>query len=96
LPALFANVYVGPVLAVLHDRVASTLRPAASAVFLMIVNLVGLSLGPLLVGMMSQWVFAADGARSLGYALAVMQVAGLWGVAHFLVAGRWLGGALAR
>jgi hypothetical protein len=65
-------------------------------VFGLLVNFVGLGLGPLLVGAMSQWVFAASGAGSLRYALVVMQVAGLWGGLHFWLAGRHLHATVAQ
>ncbi|MFD2181534.1 MFS transporter [Rhodoplanes azumiensis] len=90
LPATAANAYLGPALAALHDGLAPTLRPAASALFLISVNLIGLGIGPLLVGALSQLVFAEAGPRSLGYALAVMQGLGAWGALHFVLAGRWL------
>ncbi len=89
--ALVATLFVGPSLAALHNRMPATLRPMASAIYLMVVNLVGLGLGPLLIGAMSQWVFAAGGPRSLGFAMAAVQLVGLWGSAHFFWAGRQMG-----
>ena len=89
LPGVIAGVYVGPALAVLHNRVPATLRPTASALFLIFVNLIGLGLGPLCIGAMSQYLFS--GTHALGYALAVMQLVGLWGLLHLLLAGRLLG-----
>jgi len=86
-PGLVGTIYLGPALAVLHNRMTASLRPTASAVFLMLVNMIGLSLGPFLVGAMSEWLFAGSG-NPLAYALAVMQVFGIWGVAHFIMAGR--------
>ena len=73
----------------LHSRTMASLRPTASAVFLMLINLIGLSLGPVVVGAMSEWLFAASG-NALGYALSVTQVLGIWGAAHLIVAGRHL------
>jgi predicted MFS family arabinose efflux permease len=90
-PALVGTLFVGPALATAHNRIAPTLRPATSALFLMIVNLIGLGIGPALVGVMSQLVFAPWGAYSVGYAMAAMQLIGLWGCIHFFVAGRRLG-----
>jgi predicted MFS family arabinose efflux permease len=90
LPGIAGTIYVGPSLAVLHNRMPPTLRPSASALLLICVNLIGLGLGPLCVGMMSQWLFAAS-SHSLGYALAVMQIAGLWGAVHFFLAGQKMG-----
>jgi MFS family permease len=86
-PALVGVVYLGPSVAVLHDRVPAALRPIASAMFILLVTLVGLGAGPLLAGALSQYVFAAHGEDSLRYALALMQLAALWSAAHYYVAG---------
>lgn len=89
-PALVATLFVGPSLAVLHNRIPPTLRPAASALFLMTINLIGLGAGPLLVGVMSQWLFAEAGSHSLGYAMSAMQFIALLASVHFFLAGRCL------
>jgi predicted MFS family arabinose efflux permease len=88
LPGVLGGIYVGPTLAVLHNRVPPTLRPSASALLLVFVNLIGLGLGPLCVGAMSEYLFS--GPHALGYALAVLQILGLWGAVHFYLAGRAL------
>jgi predicted MFS family arabinose efflux permease len=88
IPAMLATTFLGPSLAVIHNRVDATLRPLASALFLLVVNLIGLGVGPLLTGALSQWAFAGHGADSLRYALVVTQMIGFWGAAHFYIAGR--------
>jgi predicted MFS family arabinose efflux permease len=90
--ALVSTLYLGPSLSVLHNRISAPLRPAVSAIFLMLLNLVGLSIGPLLVGMMSGWLFNGT-ANSLGYSLAALHIVGLWGGLHFIAAGKRLAGA---
>jgi predicted MFS family arabinose efflux permease len=89
-PAMIGTIYLGPSVAVLHDRVAAHLRPIASAVFILTITLIGLGLGPLLTGAISEYGFAGYGEDSLRYALAVMQVAALWCALHFYLAGRHL------
>lgn len=86
LPAMVGALYLGPAIAVLHNRISPALRPAVSAIFLMLVNLIGLGLGPVLVGMMSEWLFGYS-PNALGLALATLQIGSLWGSAHFLIAG---------
>ena len=90
LPAAVGAIHIGPSVAVLHERVDAHLRPLASALFLMILTLVGLGLGPLAVGALSQIVFAQYGEDSLRYALLVWQFVGLWSAVHFYFAGKHL------
>jgi predicted MFS family arabinose efflux permease len=90
LPAAAGAIHIGPSVAVLHERIETHLRPLASALFGMILTLVGLGLGPLAVGAMSDIVFARYGEDSLRYALLVWQFVGFWAAIHFYFAGRQL------
>jgi predicted MFS family arabinose efflux permease len=90
LPAAVGAVHIGPSVAVLHERIDPHLRPLASALFLMILTLVGLGFGPLAVGALSDLVFARYGENSLRYALLVWQCVGLWAAVHFYFAGKRL------
>jgi MFS family permease len=89
-PAAVGAIHLGPSVAVLHERIDAHLRPLASALFLMILTLVGLGLGPLAVGALSDLVFARHGEDSLRYALLVWQCVGLWAAVHFYLAGKRL------
>lgn len=93
LPAAVGAIHIGPAVAVLHERIDAPLRPLASALFMMILTLIGLGLGPLAVGSMSQIVFARYGEDSLRYALLVWQCVGFWAAAHFYFAGKLLCGS---
>lgn len=93
LPAAVGAIHIGPAVAVLHERIDAPLRPLASALFMMILTLLGLGLGPLAVGGMSQIVFAGYGEDSLRYALLVWQCVGFWAAAHFYFAGARLRGS---
>jgi MFS family permease len=90
IPAATGAIYHGPSIAVLHERVPAARRPIISAIFLMLINFIGLGLGPLITGALSQLVFAGAGEDSLRYALVVMQIVGVWGGLHYLLAGRHL------
>jgi len=87
LPAAVGAIHIGPAVGVLHERVEARLRPLASALFMMILTLVGLGFGPLAVGALSDLVFARHGEDSLRYALLVWQLVGLWAAVHFYLAG---------
>ena len=96
IPAALGAMFMGPSIAALHDRVPVARRPVVSAIYLLLVNFIGLGLGPLITGALSQYVFAGEGAHSLRYALVVMQTIGVWGGLHYYVAGRHLSGAGTR
>lgn len=91
IPGIAGAIYIGPSLAVLHNRVPAELRPIASAVFLLTVNFIGLGVGPLLVGGMSQYAFSEFGTDALRYALVVAQLVAFWAAFHYYLAGSVLG-----
>ncbi|MGB1549952.1 MAG: spinster family MFS transporter [Parvibaculales bacterium] len=89
-PTMTGALYFGPTLAMLHTLVKPEMRSLASAIMLFINNIFGLGIGPLSVGMMSDALAPEYGVRSLGIALALMVIIGLWGSIHYLLAGRSL------
>lgn len=90
LPAATAAMFVGPSISTLHGRVSPAARPVASAVFLFLTSFIGIGLSPVVVGALSQYVFASAGEESLRYALVWLQVLGIVGVLNFWLAGRAL------
>lgn len=91
-PAALGSVFWGPTFAFLHARVGAEMRPMATAIYLFAFNLVGMGLGPTLVGLMSDRVFSAHAEDSLRYALLVIQFAGIWGAWHYWKAMRTIEG----
>lgn len=65
---LLPAIYLGPTLAVAHSLVNARMRAFASAVLFFILNLIGLGLGPLTVGALSDWLLPTYGDESLRYA----------------------------
>ena len=65
------------------------MRALTSAVFFFFINLIGLGLGPLIVGNLSD-TFAASGSETaLATAMLIVGcAASLWGGAHYLFASR--------
>ncbi len=83
-PAAVGSIFVGPVIAVTHGMVSNRMRALASAIYFFVLNLIGLGLGPLLVGMLSDALHASHGIESLRYALlTLVPVVGAWSVFHF-------------
>ena len=73
---LLNNMYVGPLWSVTQGLVKVRMRAVASATLLTILNLVGLGLGPLLVGFMNDRLAPTHGAEAIRYSLLVMAGAG--------------------
>lgn len=81
--------YLGSVLAVSHSLVTLRMRALTSAVLFFVLNLIGLGLGPLIVGMLSDFLAENEIANSLGNAMLVCGIiAALWSVLHYLLATR--------
>ncbi|MCE7798662.1 MFS transporter [Sphingobium sufflavum] len=63
-----AGAYLGPCIAAAHALVPPSLRASASAMIMLGVNLIGLGLGPLAVGLLSD-LWAGAGDNALRYAM---------------------------
>ena len=88
IPAFTANFYLGPTLALVQTLSPVPMRAVASAIKMLCMNLIGLGLGPLLVGVLSDALTPRYGDGSLDIALAVFVLIGLWGAFHFWLCGR--------
>ena len=92
---LLGAFYLGPTIAISHTLVKPSMRAMASAVLFFILNLIGLGLGPLCVGLLSDALAASQGVDSLRYAIAIVSFMGLLAAACFALAARHLPGDLA-
>ena len=82
--------YLGPTIAIAHTLVSPSMRAMASAILFFILNLIGLGLGPLVVGMISDMLAPAYGSESLRYALGIVSFVNLLSAAFFFLAARKL------
>lgn len=71
-PQALTLMWFGPVLAAVQAMVAPRARATASAIFLLINNLVGLGLGSTLIGFLSTAMATRYGEQSLRYAILAM------------------------
>lgn len=71
LGGIVASFWIGPTYAAIQTLAPPTMRTQASAVFLFMFNLLGLGLGPLLVGILSDALEPTLGTDSLRYALSL-------------------------
>lgn len=78
--------------AIVQTMVRDDIRAISSALLILIINLSGLGLGPLLVGQLSDVLAPAAGAESLRYAMIAVTPLLFWGALHFYIAGHSLGG----
>jgi len=93
---VMANCYLAPALAISHTLAPPAMRALTSAVLLFVFNMVGLGLGPLTVGLLSDFYVAYFGDDSLRYAMLTVVVLGSPAALLFLLAARHLPADLAR
>ena len=82
-PVSVGALYFGPTLAMLHTLVKPEMRSLASAILLFINNIIGLGLGPLMIGVLSDYFSADYGARALPYAMVTSALLAIWASFHF-------------
>jgi len=91
LPVFAGAIWYGPVFASAQSLVQPRTRATAAAVLLFVINLVGLGLGPLLVGIFSD-VFAQSMGAAEGIRWSMVLFGGVGGIASvaFFLAARTL------
>jgi predicted MFS family arabinose efflux permease len=97
---VFGVMYLGPTFATIQRLVGARERALGSALLLLAINLVGLGLGPYLVGVVSDamnQVYLAEGtvaaaakAQGLRTALVIMVCINAWSFVHYMLAARTL------
>jgi MFS transporter, Spinster family, sphingosine-1-phosphate transporter len=87
---LFGLMYLAPTFAAAQSLVPDEIRATVSGVLLFCLTLLGATVGPLLVGFLSDVLAPRYGALSLRYALSLMPVTMIWSALHFALAARAL------
>jgi MFS family permease len=90
IPGFAANYVIGPTIAMVQTLSPVHMRAVSSAIKMLCLNLIGLGLGPLLVGVLSDLLSPRYGEDALSVALAYFALVGLWGSLHFWLCGRAL------
>jgi MFS family permease len=89
LPSIFTTGYLGAALSVFHGAVEPRMRATASALFFLILNIVGLGFGTFIIGFISDALTPQYGVESLRYSiLFVVSIAGIWSALHFVLGAR--------
>jgi MFS family permease len=87
LVALFASSYLGPTFSLLQGLAPIRQRAVWASITLFVINLIGLGLGPTLVGQISDWLRPTYGEESLRYAMFVFAAVTPWAIFHYWRAG---------
>ena len=80
--------FFGPIFALMQRLVPERMRATMLAVIMLVANLIGMGLGPQIVGILSDWLRPALGIDSLRYAMLTLSLLGIWAAYHFRAAGR--------
>ena len=90
IPVFFGSLYLGPSFAATQSLVPAHMRAVAAAVLLFILNIIGLGLGPQMVGVVSDLLEPAFGSESLRYTLVIMAILNLAAAIHYWFASKTL------
>ena len=90
IPGFAANYVIGPTIAMIQTLSPVHMRAVSSAIKMLCLNLIGMGIGPLLVGLLSDLLTPRYGEDALAVGLAYFTLVGLWGSLHFWLCGRAL------
>lgn len=93
--AILGPMYLGPTFAMTQTMVTPAMRAMASAILLFVLNLIGLGLGPVAAGYLSDVLRPEYGEESIRYSLLILSViGGSWATLHYYLAAKTLRGDL--
>ncbi|MEX2494716.1 MAG: MFS transporter, partial [Woeseia sp.] len=97
MPAIFSNFYLATTFAQIQGLVGLRMRAVASALLLFILNSIGLGLGPLFTGALSDVLAAGFGGDSMRYSLLIVAATiAPWSAWHYMAAAKHFEGDMAR
>jgi len=85
---MMLNTYLGPCLAISHTLVPPAMRALTSAILFFVLNLIGLGMGPLTAGLLSDYFTSIYGEDGLRYAMLVVGMISSIGILFFVLAAR--------
>jgi len=88
LGTLCSSMFLGPTIATAHALVGPRYRALASSLLFFVLNIIGLGLGPLTVGAVSDALAPSIGLESIRWAIMTTSIAALAGGCLYLVAAR--------
>jgi predicted MFS family arabinose efflux permease len=87
---IFSVFFVGPSYSVVQRLARLRMRAQAAAIMMLTMNLIGLGIAPLVVGILNDGLADRFGDMAIRYSLLVTGAASLWAVVHSLLAARTL------
>lgn len=90
LVTILINTYLGPGLAITHSLVPPAMRALTSAILFFVLNLIGLGMGPLTAGFLSDYFTPIYGDDGLRYAMLVVSAISSVGILMFFMAAKHL------
>ncbi|MCH7671127.1 MAG: MFS transporter [Proteobacteria bacterium] len=88
LPVFAGGWYLAPCIASTHFLVGIRMRAMASAILFFVLNLIGLGLGPMLTGFVSDMLTPSYGDNALRYAMSITVLVNIWCALHYYWATR--------
>jgi MFS family permease len=85
---VLASMFFGPSFAVAQSIATVRMRAVSASVLLFIQTIIGLTLGPAIVGWISDSLQPTRGQDSLAYAMAIIGVVNFWAALHYFLAAR--------
>jgi predicted MFS family arabinose efflux permease len=85
---ILINTYLGPCIAMAHALVPPAMRSLTSAILFFVLNLIGLGMGPLTAGILSDYFGQTYGDDGLRYAMLVVGMVASLGILMFFMAAR--------
>jgi predicted MFS family arabinose efflux permease len=88
--AMLQSLYLGPCLSVAHSLVPASMRALTSAVYFLVINLIGLGFGPMVIGMISDLLKPSLGVESLRWALSIIIIISTISATFFFITAKKL------
>jgi MFS family permease len=85
---VLASFFFGPSFAVAQSVATVRMRAVSTSVLLFIQTIIGLTIGPFLVGLISDHLAPTAGSDSLRYGMVVVGLANIWAAFHYFMGGR--------
>jgi predicted MFS family arabinose efflux permease len=82
------NFFFGPTFALMQRLVVDEMRATTVAIVMLLVNLIGMGIGPQIIGVLSDLLRPALGDNSLRYAILIESLVAFWSAFHFWRVGK--------